>query len=113
MYAGNGIAGNGLNQLNAPTAAFIDSNDTLYITDAGNYRIMSYLSNATNGTVAVLGTSGTALNQFSTTMRYIYVDTSENIYIADKLNNHVVRWASGGSTGVIVAGDSTGGARAK
>jgi sugar lactone lactonase YvrE len=108
-YFGTGTSGSGLNQLNAPTGIFIDSNDTLYITDAGNYRILSYLRNATNGTVAVLGTNGSALNQFSQNMRYIHVDTSGNIYIADKGNNRVVRWASGGSTGVIVAGNDTAG----
>jgi sugar lactone lactonase YvrE len=109
-YVGNGAAGNGLNQLNAATGIFVDSNDTLYISDAGNYRILSYLSNAANPTVAVSGSSGTALNTFSTSMRYIYVDTSGNIYIADKSNNRVVRWASGGSTGVVVAGNNGAGA---
>jgi sugar lactone lactonase YvrE len=104
-YVGTGTVGNGLNQLSAPTGIFIDSNDTLYISDAGNYRIMSYICNAANPTVAVSGTSGTGLNQFSGNIRYIYVDTSGNIYIADKSDERVMRWVSGGSTGVMVAGN--------
>jgi sugar lactone lactonase YvrE len=109
MYLGNGGSGNGLNQLNGPTGIFIDSNDILYVTDANNYRILSYPRNATTATVAVLGTSGTGLSQFSANMRFIYVDASGNIYIADKSNERVMRWASGGSTGVMVAGNATAG----
>jgi hypothetical protein len=111
MYFANSTAGSGLNQLNAPTGIFIDSNDTLYISDAGNYRVLSYQRNATAATV-VAGTSGvtgSALNQFSGNMRYIYVDTSGNIYIADKSNERVMRWAIGGSTGVMVAGNGVAG----
>jgi sugar lactone lactonase YvrE len=106
-YVGTGTVGNGLNQLSAPTGIFIDSNDTLYISDAGNYRIMSYVCNAANPTVAVAGAYGSGLNQFSGNMRYIYVDTSGNIYIADKTNERVMRWVSGGSSGVMVAGNGT------
>jgi sugar lactone lactonase YvrE len=110
-YFGNGTAGSGLNQLNVPTGIFIDSNDTLYISDSNNCRILSYLRYATNATVAAgqTGVCGSALNQFSTSMRFIYVDASGNIYITDTGNNRVMRWASGGSTGVMVAGIGTSG----
>ncbi len=111
LYAGNGTAGSALTQLNSPFGIFINSNDTLYIDDASNYRVISYLCNATSGNiVAGIGASGSALNQFSTTIRYNYVDASENIYIADTGNNRVVRWATGGSTGVVVAGNNGAGA---
>jgi sugar lactone lactonase YvrE len=110
VYAGNGTAGSALNKLSSPTGIFIDMNDTLYINDQSNYRVVSYLRDATSGTiVAGIGTSGNASNQFSTAVRYNYVDASENIYIADTGNNRVMRWASGGSTGVIVAGTNTSG----
>jgi hypothetical protein len=110
-YFGNGTAGSGLNLLNVPTGIFIDSSNTLYISDTTNCRILSYLSYATNATVAAgqTGVCGSALNQLSTSMRFIYVDASGNIYITDTGNNRVMRWASGASTGVMVAGTGTGG----
>lgn len=72
---------------------------------------MKYTPNATSGVPVVsTGTSGTGLNQFSSSgMRYIYVDSSENIYVSDYTNNRVVRWANGSSTGVLAAGDGTSG----
>jgi hypothetical protein len=110
-YAGNGIAGAGLNQLSAPYGIFINSNDTLYIDDDSNYRVVSYLTNATSGSVvAGTGVTGTALNQLGSNMRYNYVDTNGSIYIVDTNNNRVVRWASGGSTGVVTAGNNGVGA---
>jgi hypothetical protein len=109
-YAGNGTASSALNLLSSPVGIFINSNDTLYISDGSNYRVVSYLPNATSGTVvAGTGVSGNALNQFAGGMRFNYVDTSDNIYITDSGNSRVVRWASGGSTGVIVAGTGTAG----
>jgi sugar lactone lactonase YvrE len=110
-YFGSGTAGSSLNQLNGPTGIFLDSSGTLYISDSGNYRVLSYQYNATNATIiaGTSGVTGTALNQFSANMRYIYVDTSGNIYIADKSNDRVMRWAIGGSIGVMVAGNGTAG----
>jgi hypothetical protein len=111
IYAGTGIAGNALNQLSFPTGIFINSNDTLYIDDASNYRVLSYLTNATSGTVvAGTGVTGAALNQLGGGVRYNYVDTNGSIYIGDATNNRVVRWASGGATGVVVAGNNGAGA---
>ncbi len=106
-YAGTGTAGNALNQLRFPCGIFINSNDTLYIDDITNYRVIAYLSNATSGTVvAGTGVTGAALNQLGSNVRYNYVDTNGNIYIVDVTNNRVVRWASGGPTGVVVAGNN-------
>ncbi|CAF0817290.1 unnamed protein product [Rotaria sordida] len=110
-YAGNGTRGTALNQLAAPTGLFITSNDTLYISDSGNWRVVAYLPNAASGSiVAGTGVGGTSLTRLASSgIRYISVEANENIYISDTYNERVVRWASGGSTGVIVAGNGTGG----
>lgn len=110
IYAGTGSAGPALNQLSGPTGLFFNANDTLYIADSNNCRVLSYLPNAKNGTiVAGTGACGTALNRLSGGIRFIYVDASENIYVTDKNNDRVTQWASGGSTGVLVAGNGTSG----
>ena len=107
-YAGNGTAGSALHLLDAPTGLFINANDTLYISDSGNWRVLAYSPNATYGTiVAGTGVTGTALNRFSINMRYTFVDASDIIYVSDAQNHRVVRWISGGSTGVVVAGNGT------
>lgn len=109
-YAGISINGSALNQLNTPTGLFIDSDDTLYITDSANCRIMAYSYNANIGTmVAGTGSCGSGLNQFASGARYLFVDSNKNIYVSDQSNQRVMRWASGGSTGVMVAGTGAGG----
>jgi hypothetical protein len=110
-YAGTGTAGAALNQLNFPFGIFINSNDTLYINDGSNTRVISYLTNAATGTVvAGANGNGAALNQLGSNMRFNYVDTNGSIYIVDVTNIRVVRWASGSSTGVVVAGNTGAGA---
>ncbi|CAF3668965.1 unnamed protein product, partial [Rotaria sp. Silwood1] len=110
-YAGNGTSGAALNQLSSPTGIFVTPNDTMYISDSGNWRIVAYLPNATSGSiVAGTGVGGSALTQLAINgIRYTYVDANQDIYISDSYNARVVRWASGGSTGVNIAGNNTGG----
>lgn len=109
-YAGNGTAGSALNQLNTPMGIFLDSNDTLYITDNTNCRVVSYLKNANSGTiVAGSGVCGGALTRLSGNVRYVHVDANGSIYVADYSNSRVVRWTKGSNVSVIVAGNGTSG----
>ena len=109
-YAGTGTGGSALNQLSGPAGLFLDANDNLYISDSGNFRVVSYLRSASRGSiVAGSGLNGTGLNQFAAGMRYLYVDTNGSIYVADTNNHRVIRWKNGSSTGVIVAGNGTNG----
>ncbi len=111
-YAGTGTAGAALNQLRFPTGVFMDSNDTLYIDDASNYRVLAYLVNAATGTVVAgtTGVTGANLNELGGGIRFNYVDSNGSIYLADGTYNRALRWASGGSTGVVVAGNNGAGA---
>lgn len=108
-YAGTSSSGSNLNQLSSPTGLSIDSNDTLYITDSGNYRVMKYVRGATSGTiVAGNGTGGNELSQLAASgSRYNFVDSNRNVYVSDTYNGRVVRWANGATSGVIVAGNGS------
>lgn len=103
--------GNSINQLTAPAGIFINANDTLFVSDGYNCRVLSYPPNSTNVTiVAGVGKCGVTLNRLAAHMRYLYVDANENIYVADTGNHRILRWPSGASAGVIVAGNGTTGA---
>ena len=109
-YVGTAAQGSLWNQLKTPYAIWIDSNDTLYISDTGNYRIMAYPRDASNGTlVAGTGQQGSLSNQTSTNIRFNYVDSNNNIYFVDSANHRVVFWPSGANLGTVVAGNGTNG----
>ncbi|CAF0799091.1 unnamed protein product, partial [Didymodactylos carnosus] len=57
IVAGTGTAGAALNELNTPWGIYVDEsdNDTLYVVDYANHRVMKWLANATNGTIAAGG----------------------------------------------------------
>ena len=106
-YAGTGTGGAPWHQLNGPYGISFDSNDTLYISDSLNFRIMSYLRNASNGTlVAGTGVNGNWVNRTSNSLRLNYVDGNGSIYFADTGNHRVLRWPIGGNIGVVVAGNN-------
>jgi len=110
FYAGNGTASSALNRLNSPTALFLTPDDTLYITDSSNYRVLSYLPNATSGIiVAGNGTRGNSSTQLQSTARFLYVDENRTIYVADTNNHRVLRWERDATTGTVVAGNGTSG----
>lgn len=109
-YAGDGTQGSGLGQLRSPGGIFITTNDTLYVSDGGNYRILSFLPNATNGTVvAGMGGFGNGFDQFGGTMRGIFVDKNDNLYVADRSNDRIMLWPKNSKNGTIIAGNGTSG----
>lgn len=110
ICAGDGTAASTPSQLRSPSGIFINANDTLYISDSGNYRVLAYLSNATNGTtVAGTGARGNTSSLLGTGIRFLYVDSDENVYVSDTNNYRIMRWAKGASVGVIVAGNGSNG----
>ncbi|CAF4064092.1 unnamed protein product, partial [Rotaria sp. Silwood1] len=58
--------GNGLTQLSCPEGVVVDQLDTVYVTDAGNDRIMRWPNGAKQGSVIVGGNgAGGPSNQLS------------------------------------------------
>lgn len=93
--------GSGYNQLNGPTAIFLDSSRTLYILDNLNYRVQKWLNgNPIGVTVAGGRGSGNTLDKLSSG-HGIYVDDYSRIYVSEMGNDRVTRWDNT-SSGVIV-----------
>ena len=75
-----------------------------------NCRVLSYLSNASSGTVvAGLGGCGSTLNRLGGAVRFVHVDANESVYIVDIGNNRVMRWTKRASQRVIVVGNRPSG----
>ncbi|CAF4327381.1 unnamed protein product, partial [Rotaria sordida] len=90
----SGATGITLNRLNNPNDISLDSNNTLYIADTGNNRVLQWVIGATSGTV-VAGQANTASGATANQLngpQGVVVDTSSNIYVADTNNNRVQSW---------------------
>jgi hypothetical protein len=93
IVAGGNGGGSLYTQLDAPRGVFVDSFQTVYVGDQGNYRVVKWLKGATNGTLVVgTGISGTTPTQFNQPS-VITFDTNGNLYVVDNLNNRVQRFA--------------------
>ena len=104
MSNGNSVAGIGgtvPSSLNSSKGIQIVDNNTLYIADTANNRVLVVQQGSTNVT-AIIGSLGNASNQLSSPTD-IFV-TSTFIYILDASNYRVQRWSRNGSNGTTVAG---------
>jgi hypothetical protein len=59
-----GNKGNGINQFDAPTSAFVDTDRHMIVTDTNNHRIVR-VSDMTGAGWTVLGTNGSGAGQFN------------------------------------------------
>ena len=93
MAGGNGQA-NGNNQLSNPCGLYIDDDDqTIYIADQGNHRIIEWKWNATSGQVVAGGNKeGNEAHQLSNPLDVIVDKERDNLIICDRGNRRVVRW---------------------
>jgi sugar lactone lactonase YvrE len=106
---GNGTAGTALNALNSPWGLALDVNDSLYVADFINSRVMKLQAGSLTGSI-VAGTGVYGSN--ATQLRYpaeLAVDANSNIYVNDDYNYRVMLWHKNSSSGVRVAGSGTSG----
>lgn len=81
-----GPRGNGPGQFNIPLAATVGSDGTLYVADAGNFRVQTF--DAKGNFKSVFGGVGAEPGKFSRP-RAIALDPEGNIYVADAAFNNV------------------------
>ncbi|CAF1268520.1 unnamed protein product [Adineta steineri] len=104
VVAGGNGQGNQLNQLNYPTFIFVDGDQTVYVSDQKNHRVMKWRKGAKEGIVVAGGNGkGRILNQLCSPQG-IFVDDLGQIYVADSGNHRVIRWCEEEEEGEIVVG---------
>jgi sugar lactone lactonase YvrE len=111
VVAGNAncTAGSSLNALYYPTGISVGVDNSLYISDYSNDRVIRIqLGDLTGSIVAGTGVGGSSANQLNGP-EDLYVDASSNIYVADSLNYRIMFWGKNSSTGVQVAGNGSAG----
>ena len=94
VAGGNG-QGNQLNQLSQPLGVCFDDRDqTVYVVDYGNHRIVEWKSNATNGQIVTSSDEkGSQLNQLNHPTDMIIDHRDNSLIIADRGNKRVIRWS--------------------
>ncbi|CAF1150247.1 unnamed protein product [Adineta steineri] len=106
IVAGGNGEGNQLNQLKYPSFIFVDEEQSVYVSDVNNHRVMKWRKDAKEGrTVA-----GGSLQQLSLPEGVI-VDDLGQIYVVDCMNNRIMRWCEGKEEGEIVVGGNGKGSR--
>ncbi|CAF1580881.1 unnamed protein product [Adineta ricciae] len=104
LVAGGNGKGDQLNQFNLPTFLFVDDEQSLYVSDFGNYRVMKWRKDAQEGIVAAGGNGrGNNLNQLNCP-EGIIVDHEGRIYVADMYNHRIMRLCEGDEEGEIIVG---------
>ncbi|CAF1357735.1 unnamed protein product [Adineta steineri] len=104
VVAGGNGNGNQLSQLNSPGFIFVDEDQSVYVSDWGNQRIIKWRKDAKEGTIVAGGNDGGEnLNQLYHPQGVI-VDGLGQVYVADYGNHRVIRWCEGKEEGEIVVG---------
>ncbi|CAF1132794.1 unnamed protein product, partial [Didymodactylos carnosus] len=92
VAGGNG-RGNGINQLSNPYGLYVDDDQTLYVADQSNHRIVEWKSGATSGQVVAGGNGeGSGAHQLSNPADVIVDKERDSLIISDYSNKRVVRW---------------------
>ena len=93
VAGGNGY-GNGTNQLSPPVGLYVDEDQTIYVADRDNHRIMEWKCGATSGKVVAGGNGqGNATNQLNNPTDVIVDKERDSLFICDRGNRRVVRWS--------------------
>ncbi|CAF1324795.1 unnamed protein product [Rotaria sp. Silwood1] len=91
--AGGNRQGNGINQLSDPLGLYVDDDQTIYVADQSNHRIMEWKRGATSGQVVAGGNGqGSGDHQLSNPQDVIIDKERDSLIICDYLNRRVVRW---------------------
>jgi len=109
IVAGGNGKGNKLNQLYGPTNIFIDPEETIYVSDFWNHRVMKWLKGSNEGIIVAGGQDeGNSLNQLNHPQGLL-VNEVGDVYVADSHNNRIMCWSLGSKEGRVVVGGNGAG----
>ncbi|CAF4280158.1 unnamed protein product, partial [Rotaria sordida] len=92
VAGGNG-QGNEINQFSSPRGLYVDDDQTVYVADRGNDRIMEWKWGATSGQVVAGGNDeGSGTHQLDHPSDVIVDKETDSLVICDSANKRVVRW---------------------
>ncbi len=83
------MAGDGINQLSHPYGLYVDDDQTVYIADSQNHRIVEWKSGAPSGQVVA---GGNGAHQLLHPSDVIVDKERDSLIICDRWNRRVVRW---------------------
>lgn len=109
LVAGGNGEGDHLNQFKYSHHIFVDDNESVYVSDLRNNRVVTWMKDAKEG-IIVAGGQGQGN---SSTQLYnpegIIVDRLETVHVVDSGNHRVMRWLKRSKEGeVIVGGNGSG-----
>ncbi|CAF1135485.1 unnamed protein product [Rotaria sp. Silwood1] len=106
VAGGNG-PGSLLNQLLYPWGLYVDDDETIYVADYTNHRIMKWERNATSGQVVAGGNGqGNGTRQLNYPYDVIVDKERDRLIICDSLNRRVVGWPRlNGKSGETIISD--------
>ncbi|CAF4531049.1 unnamed protein product, partial [Rotaria sp. Silwood2] len=91
--AGGNRQGNGINQLSKPLGLYVDDDQTVYVADQWNHRIVGWKWDATSDQVVAGGNGqGNGAHQLSYPEDVIVDKERDSFVICDRSNRRVVRW---------------------
>ncbi|CAF4908992.1 unnamed protein product [Rotaria sp. Silwood1] len=91
--AGGNRQGNGINQLSYPWGLYVDDDQTIYVADQSNHRIVEWKRGATSGQVVAGGNGqGSGDHQLDDPYDVIIDKERDSLIICDTSNGRVVRW---------------------
>ncbi|CAF3351478.1 unnamed protein product [Rotaria sp. Silwood2] len=104
IVAGGNGEGNRTNQFYNPEGLFVDDEETVYVADSYNHRIMQWKANATNGQVVAGGNGeGNETHQLKWPTDMIVDKETDSLIICDNGNNRVVQWSrQNGTSGTTI-----------
>ncbi|CAF1350947.1 unnamed protein product [Rotaria sp. Silwood1] len=90
---GGNRQGNGINQLSTPWGLYVDDDQTIYVADTSNHRIVEWKRGATSDQVVAGGNGqGSGEHQLSNPYDVIIDKERDSLIICDSWNERVVRW---------------------
>ncbi|CAF1535198.1 unnamed protein product, partial [Rotaria sp. Silwood1] len=92
--AGENEEGDGANQLSFPWGLFVDDEQTIYVADQNNHRIVEWKWGVTSGQVVAGGNrQGSGAHRLSCPRDVIVDKETDSLIICDGGNTRVVRWS--------------------
>ncbi|CAF5012265.1 unnamed protein product, partial [Rotaria sp. Silwood1] len=93
IVAGGNRQGNGFNQLSDPCGLYVDDDQTIYVAEWSNHRIVEWKRGATSGQVIAGGNGqGSGDHQLDNPYDVIIDKERDSLIICDTSNRRVVRW---------------------